>query len=181
MSTIVLLSSSPLRPSRLEAITTQTCRTLSDFGHRVRTIYLRDVPHSALMAGNDAHPRVRSTHRYLDGAETLVAVTPTYHLTASATLLGWLDLVPRATLTGLAVQAISIGTARSHAAGMDATLAAKLRRRAPASVLPGCFVDQEWLTDRADGWVPNELLTTRIAAAASAVSGAAAARTALAS
>ncbi|MGP4014344.1 NAD(P)H-dependent oxidoreductase [Saccharopolyspora sp. 5N708] len=148
MAHIALITTSPTSRSRLGAITRILGRELNRAGGDVTTVALFDLPHSALLVGDQQNQQIRRTHRLLATARAAVLVIPTYEASGSALLRAWLALLPPGAFAGKTVQAVGLGAIRSHAIGLGSGLG----QHSPERVLPGCFLYERWLEGHAAGW-----------------------------
>ncbi|MER2091172.1 NADPH-dependent FMN reductase [Saccharopolyspora rectivirgula] len=161
MSDVVIVASSPGERSRLEAVTNAVRDALVEAGLPVRVLQLRDLPESALLAGDRAHPRVRWSRLLLAGASAVVVVTPCYERAGSALVHSWLELVAP-DLTGV-LQVVGLGAFRAHSSGLDAAFATAV---GGMSRLPACFLLDKWLLPEADRWRLGAAAAARISACA---------------
>lgn len=151
MSTVVTVVSSPGPGSRLDAVRHAAHEVLTSSGHQVKSIELRDLPHSALMTGDTGHPAVRWTHRLIAGAAAIVLITPSYQAGCGVVVRSWLELLPPVTLHARPVQAIGVGLTHAQASGLDYTFRTLLAGR-EATVLPSCFLFERWIAMDALTW-----------------------------
>ena len=138
MSDVVIVASSPGERSRLEAVTNAVRDALVEAGLPVRVLQLRDLPESALLAGDRAHPRVRWSRLLLAGASAVVVVTPCYERAGSAHVHSWLELVARLDRRVAGGQARCLPSAFEWA---DAAFAIAVG----GMTSPACFLLDKWL------------------------------------
>jgi FMN reductase len=155
---VVLIASSPTSRSRIDAITQILQEELIQTHCSAKIVQLRDLPHSALLAGNREHPQIRWTHRLLRDARAVVLVTPTYQVAGSPLLRAWLELLPSEAFTGKAVETVGLGALRSHAVGLGSALG----DHAPDRILTGCFLYEQWLQPDGDDWLADSHIDDRI-------------------
>ncbi|GAB3692318.1 NAD(P)H-dependent oxidoreductase [Saccharopolyspora tripterygii] len=116
-------------------------------GGAVTEIAVGELPHSALMAGDDRHPEVRSVRRALSAADAVAVVMPRYEPHGSAPLRALLGLLPRDVLAGKPVLPLGLGTVRSQSIGLGGGLGS-------GQVLPAAFLHDDWF-DETQCWEPN--------------------------
>ena len=149
MASVLAVSSSPHVHSPLESTTSEFHRRLGESDYDVGVLRLRDLPQSALLAGNSGHPEIGWSHRLLGRAQAVVFVLPTYEPGGSAVLREWLRLLPDRAFAGKVLQLIGIGLVRSHAIGLEHTRTLLINTHAPDSALPACFLYRHWFEEPA--------------------------------
>ncbi len=147
MSHILVITSSPTPRSPLDTVSQLVQRELVQASRPVKTVQLRDLPQSALLTGNNAHPQIRWTHRLLEHATAVAVVTPTYEIAGSTVLRSWLALLPPTAFDGKTLQTVGVGATHSQSIGLNSTLAQTLANLGADRVLPGCFLYEQWFKD----------------------------------
>jgi NAD(P)H-dependent FMN reductase len=163
MAEVAIVSSSPGVRSRLDTVTETLQRQLIESAHRVRRLNLCELPHSALMVGNDDHPKIQWSQRMLKHTQGVALVMPAYEISGGALVNAWMRLLPSSILSGKTLQLIGLGAFRSHAARIDYAFARRVGDS--TRVLPSCFLFDKWFGHSDNGWLLDPVASDRLSQA----------------
>ncbi|EWT04430.1 NADPH-dependent FMN reductase [Intrasporangium chromatireducens Q5-1] len=140
MTSFLLLSGSPSRPSRTAALLDDAAQHLDLGGHTATRIDVLDLPAAALLRADTTHPAIQNALAAVDLADALVIGTPVYKASFSGVLKTFLDLLPQKALAGKAVLPLATGGTIAHLLSIDYALRPVLQSLSPRHVAPGRFV-----------------------------------------
>lgn len=140
MSRVVLLSSSPTKKSKTEALLEVIAGRLRQYGHTTEFLRLRHLPAEALLRGDTKDPAIASARELLEAAEAVVIGSPVYKATYAGLLKVFVDLLPMGVLEGVPVLPLLTGGSPAHVLALDFGLKPLLATLGASSVGRGRFV-----------------------------------------
>ncbi len=153
MSSVLLVSGSPVAGSRSLALARHVGRRLAADGLRVRCQDVRDLPAQDLIWARGDSPAIRSACQLVAEADALVLVTPVYKAAYSGVLKTFLDLLPQAGLQGKVVVPLAIGGTLAHLLVIDYALRPVLSTLGAPHVVSGVFLLDSWVHPTHSGGV----------------------------
>jgi FMN reductase len=140
MSSILLVSASPSRPSRTAALLDDVAVLVTDAGHDAVRLDVASLPAEALLHADTTDPQVRAALVEVELADAVVVATPVYKASYSGVLKTFLDLLPEDALAGKTVLPLATGGTIAHLLSIDYALRPVLLTLRPRHVVPGRFV-----------------------------------------
>jgi FMN reductase len=140
MSSILLISASPSRPSRTAALLDHVAVLVADAGHEAVRLDVGSLPAEALLHADTADEAVQSALVEVELADAVVVATPVYNASYSGVLKTFLDLLPQKALAGKTVLPLATGGTIAHLLSIDYALRPVLQSLCPRHVVPGRFV-----------------------------------------
>ncbi|MDY7579696.1 NADPH-dependent FMN reductase [Herbaspirillum sp. RTI4] len=157
---ILLLAGSPSSPSRSTRLLNFVGEKLTQRGHKIIKLEVRDLPGNALLRADFNDPEVKAALALVAGASAVVVATPVYKAAYSGALKTFLDLLPQFGLAGKLVLPLATGGSQSHMLALDYALRPVLSSLAARHVLPSIYATEAQVawTD-ADGlWLEENIL-----------------------
>jgi FMN reductase len=140
MSSILLVSASPSRPSRTAALLDHVASLVADAGHDAVRLDVGSLPAEALLHADISDEAVQAALVEVELADALVIGTPVYKASYSGVLKTFLDLLPQKALAGKTVLPLATGGTIAHLLSIDYALRPVLQTLCPRHVVPGRFV-----------------------------------------
>ena len=140
MSSILLVSASPSRPSRTAALLDHVADLVADAGHDAVRLDVTALPAAALLRADTTDDAVQAALVEVELADALVIGTPVYKASYSGALKVFLDLLPQRALAGKTVLPLATGGTIAHLLSIDYALRPVLQTLCPRHVVPGRFV-----------------------------------------
>ncbi|MBO9522068.1 MAG: NADPH-dependent FMN reductase [Nocardioidaceae bacterium] len=140
MAHVLAVSGSPMEVSRSAVLLGHVSAQLSEQGHTVDCLRVRDLPAEALLHADFGHPAIVEAAERLARADGLVVATPVYKASYSGLLKSWLDLLPQFGLAGKAVLPLATGGSAAHALTLDYALRPVLTSMDARHVVNGYLV-----------------------------------------
>ncbi|MDY7539087.1 NADPH-dependent FMN reductase [Undibacterium sp. RTI2.1] len=145
--TILLLSGSPSTPSRSSRLLHFVGNKLSELGHDVSHISLRDLPAQALLHADFKNTELAAIRQQIAEADAVVVATPVYKAAYSGLLKLFLDMLPQDGLKDKLVLPIATGGSQSHMLALDYALRPVLAALDARHILPSVYATDaqiEW-------------------------------------
>jgi FMN reductase len=140
MATILVLAGSPSANSRTATLAEHIAVRLRGYGHRVRTVRVRDLPAEALLSADAHDPRVAEVVDAIADAAGIVVASPVYKAAYSGVLKTLLDLLPQFALADKVVLPVITGGSPAHVLALDYALRPVLSSLGAHHIVPGWFV-----------------------------------------
>jgi FMN reductase len=140
MSSILLVSASPSRPSRTAALLDHVAGLVADAGHEAVRLDVTSLPADAVLRADTANDAVQAALVEVELADAIVVGTPVYKASYSGVLKAFLDLLPQQALSGKTVLPLATGGTIAHLLSIDYALRPVLQSLCPRHVVPGRFV-----------------------------------------
>ncbi|MGW1838318.1 NADPH-dependent FMN reductase [Streptomyces sp. BBFR2] len=151
MTSLLAVSGSPAAGSRTALLTGHLVRRLALAGLPADHLRVRDLPAADLLAGRSGRPELRRALDSVGAASGIVVATPVYNAAYSGLLKVFLDLLPRAGLTGKAVLPLMTGGSTAHALAIDYALRPVLCALGARQIVRGVFVPDSAIESGPDG------------------------------
>ncbi|HET7464692.1 MAG TPA: NADPH-dependent FMN reductase [Longimicrobium sp.] len=148
---VVVLSGSPVAGSRTWGLAEAAGERLAACELEVQLIDLRALPPAEVLLGPREGGAVRAALDAVALADGVVVATPIHHAAYSGLLKAFLDLLPRAGLSGKAVLPLAVGGSTAHVLAIDYALRPVLVCLGAAHVARGHVVVGDELGRAADG------------------------------
>ncbi|MCQ4213017.1 MULTISPECIES: NADPH-dependent FMN reductase [Streptomyces] len=139
MAVILSVSGSPSATSRTGRLLGHVDRRLTDRGHDVTRLDVRDLPAEALLRADVHHPAIADAAQRFARADGIVIGTPVYKAAYSGLLKALLDLLPQFALAGKTVLPLATGGSVAHVLALDYALRPVLNSMGAAHIVPGWF------------------------------------------
>lgn len=150
--TILLLSGSPSTPSRSSRLLHFIGDKLSELGHHVIHISLRDLPAQALLHADFKNSELAAIRQQIAEADAVVVATPVYKAAYSGLLKLFLDMLPQDGLKDKLVLPIATGGSQSHMLALDYALRPVLAALDAKHILPSVYAtDAQIVWSEQDG------------------------------
>lgn len=140
MAHVLAVSGSPMEVSRSAVLLGHVSRLLTERGHTVDRLAVRDLPPRALLHADFADPAIAGVVDRLERADGVVVATPVYKASFSGLLKAWLDLMPQFGLADKAVLPLATGGSVAHALALDYALRPVLTSMDARHVVNGFLV-----------------------------------------
>jgi FMN reductase len=140
MAHVLAVSGSPMQVSRSAVLLGHVTALLTEQGHTVDRLRVRDLPAEALLHADFADPAIVDAAARLARADGLVVATPVYKAAYSGLIKTWLDLLPQFALAGKAVLPLATGGSTAHALALDYALRPVLTSMDARHVVNGYLV-----------------------------------------
>lgn len=121
MSNIVIISGSPVIPSRSAALSAYMKNKLVKQGMNVSMINIRDLPPEDLMHANFKSPAIKEAMAKIDEAQAVIAVSPVYKATYTGLLKTFFDLIPEKALANKIILPVASGGSIAHLLALEYT------------------------------------------------------------
>ncbi len=152
MADVVLVSGSPNRVSRTDAVLAHVAWQLSAAGHATRGIAVRELPAGALLSADPADPEIAAAVAQIATADAVVVATPVYKAGYTGVLKTFLDLLPQFALAGKTVLPLATGGSPAHVLVVDYALRPVLTSLGADHVTQGWFVLADEITPVSGGF-----------------------------
>jgi FMN reductase len=140
MSSILLVSASPSRPSRTAALLDHVAVLVADAGHDAVRLDVASLPAEALLHADTDDDAVQAAVVEVELADAVVVATPVYKASYSGVLKTFLDLLPENAFAGKTVLPLATGGTIAHLLSIDYALRPVLLTLHPRHVVAGRFV-----------------------------------------
>jgi FMN reductase len=152
---IIGLSGSPTAHSRsnwlLQQYLQQVQTQLGANAELLTPVRIRDLPATALLHADFAHPEIVQALSRVAKADVVVIATPIYKAAYSGLLKAFLDLLPQDGLQHKAVVALATGGSQAHFLAVDYALKPVLSALGTREVLDTVYATDSQLAKLADG------------------------------
>ncbi|RCS58157.1 NADPH-dependent FMN reductase [Parvibium lacunae] len=141
--TILLIAGSPTSPSRSARLLSYVGDRLSELGHQLDQLNVRDLPSQPLLHADFSHPAIKIAQNKVALADAVVIATPVYKAAYSGVLKAFLDLLPQTGLAGKLVLPLATGGSLAHMLALDYGLRPVLSSLAARQVLPSVYAVEQ--------------------------------------
>lgn len=160
---ITSISGSPTERSRSAWLTQLALTRLEGLARRSQHIAVRELPPSALIAGDSTDVAVADAVRAVTEADVVIVGTPIYKAAYTGLLKLFLDLLPPDALRGKTVLPLATGGSPAHLLALDYALKPVLSALGARHVLDAVFAtDAQLQRHEAGGYVPEPDLLARL-------------------
>ncbi|WP_428718204.1 NADPH-dependent FMN reductase [Undibacterium curvum] len=136
---VLLLSGSPVTPSRSARLLDYVGERLNAYGQRTVSVPIRELPVQALFNADFSDPELLAARQLLAKAEAVVIATPIYKASYCGLLKSFLDVLPQDGLAGKVVLPIATAGTQSHMLALDYSLRPMLASLSARYILPGIY------------------------------------------
>ncbi|GGP61493.1 NADPH-dependent FMN reductase [Saccharothrix coeruleofusca] len=144
MSTVLVISGSPSPASRAGVLVSHVEDLLTEAGHGVKTLHVRQLPTLSLLTEDLQDPEIADAIGAVLRAEGIVVASPVYRAAYSGLVKALLDLLPKKALRGRVILPLATGGSQGFLVAMDYALNPLLAGKGADTVLRGEFVlDQD--------------------------------------
>ncbi len=142
---ILLIGGSPAFPSSTGRLLDHVGRKLAIYGHRHRTLQVRDLPARALLHADTSDLAIKRALAAVAAADAIVIATPVYKASYTGILKSLLDLLPQDGLEGKLVLPMATGGSQSHMLALDYALRPVLHALEARHVLSSIYATSQQL------------------------------------
>jgi len=146
MATILTISASPSVRSKTARTRALIDRHLTEAGHNVTSIDVRDLPPAALLAADTSHPAIAAAIELFEQADGVVVATPVYKASYSGLLKTLLDLLPQRALADKVVLPLATGGSLAHVLVLDYALRPVLTALGSSEIVQGYYLLDQFVT-----------------------------------
>lgn len=151
MPTIVIISGSPNKSSRLNGINEYAANYLQQEGVQVEWIHVSDLPAKDLITANFKSEAVQAANAKLETADALIVSSQVYKASYTGVLKTYLDLIPQKGLAGKISLPLFLGGSTSHLLAIDYALKPVLSALGGRILLGGVYVVDGQVQKNEDG------------------------------
>jgi FMN reductase len=137
---VVIITGSPVRPSRTAGLAEIVERRLLQETLRVRVLHVRDLPAEALLHADFDHPAIKEATRWVAQADGVITASPVYKAAYSGALKTFIDLLPQFGLRDKVVLPLLVGGSLAHVLAIDYAIRPMLQSLEPRLIVGGLFV-----------------------------------------
>jgi FMN reductase len=137
---VVIITGSPVRPSRTAGLADLVAGRLLLHELRVRVIHVRDLPAEALLHAEFNDPKILEAAKWVAEADGVITVSPVYKASFSGTLKTFIDLLPQFGLRDKVVLPLLVGGSLAHVLAVDYAIRPMLQSLDPRLIVTGLFV-----------------------------------------
>ncbi|NML17630.1 NADPH-dependent FMN reductase [Azohydromonas caseinilytica] len=160
---IVTLSGSPSASSRSASLLRWCEVQLAASARSIHSIALRELPATALLQADFAHPGLQDALQRVAQADVVLLSTPIYKAAYSGLLKVFLDLLPQDGLRGKQVLPLATGGSLAHLLALDYALRPVLHALGARQVLDAVFATDGQFQKHPDlGYVPDAEIVARL-------------------
>ena len=146
MATILTVSASPSTHSKTARTRSVVDAYLTEAGHTVHALDVRDLPASALLSADHTDPAIAAAIELFESADGVVVATPVYKASFSGLLKTLLDLLPQRALAGKVVLPLATGGTLAHVLVLDYALRPVLTALGSPVIVQGHFLLDHTIT-----------------------------------
>jgi FMN reductase len=137
---VVIITGSPVHPSRTEGLAQLVGRRLSSEGMRVRMLHVRDLPAEALLHAKFADPKIKEANEWVAEADGVIVVSPVYKAAYTGAFKAFIDLLPQFGLRDKVVLPLLVGGTLAHVLAIDYAIRPMLQSLDPLVIVSGLFL-----------------------------------------
>jgi FMN reductase len=137
---VVIITGSPVCPSRTAGLAELVERRLLRETLRVRVLHVRDLPAQALLHAEFNHPAIKDATSWVAQADGVIIATPVYKAAYSGALKTFIDLLPQFGLRDKVVLPLLVGGSLAHVLAIDYAIRPMLQSLDPRLIVSGLFV-----------------------------------------
>lgn len=119
MSKVIIISGSPLYPSKSSAISAYLEKRITRDGFDAKTITVRDLPAEDLTLANFNSPTIKEFQLQIEQAQAIIIVSPVYKASYPGILKSFLDLIPEKGLENKIALPIVTGGTIAHLLSLE--------------------------------------------------------------
>ena len=140
MPFILIVSGSPSDKSKTAKLAQYVTDKLSETGMQTKHLRVRDLPAHALLAARTSQSEIAEAMQWVERADGVVFVTPTYKASFSGLLKVFIDLLPQFALAGKAILPLATGGTMAHVLMLDYALRPVLHALGARHAVQGHFM-----------------------------------------
>jgi FMN reductase len=137
---ILIITGSPLQPSRCSGLAELIERRLSAMDCRVELLHVRDLPPEALFYARFDDAQVKSAAERVARADGIIVLSPVYKAAYTGTFKAFVDLLPQFALREKVVLPLLIGGSLAHVLALDYAVRPMLQSLDPRLIVSGLFL-----------------------------------------
>lgn len=151
MSSIVIISGSPNKTSRLYGLIDAAEQTLKQAGHRVAIIHVAELPAEDLIHANFNSDSVKNVLEQIKEADAIIVASPVYKAAYTGILKTFLDLIPERGLAHKLTLPLFVGGTIAHLLAIDYALKPVLSALGARHILAGVYTVDQSIARRENG------------------------------
>jgi FMN reductase len=137
---IIIITGSPVQPSRSLGLAQLVERRLLREAFRVRMLHVRDLPPQALFHADFEDPKVKEATAWVAQADGVIAVSPVYKAAYTGTFKTFIDMLPQFALRDKIVLPLLVGGSLAHVLAIDCAVRPMLQSLDPWLIVNGLFL-----------------------------------------
>lgn len=137
---ILIITGSPVQPSRCSGLAELLERRLSALGCQVELLHVRDLPPEALFYARFDDAQVKGAAERVARADGIIALSPVYKAAYTGTFKAFVDLLPQFALREKVVLPLLIGGSLAHVLALDYAVRPMLQSLDPRLIVSGLFL-----------------------------------------
>jgi FMN reductase len=137
---IVIITGSPVQPSRASGLAEHLERRLARESFRVRRLEVRDLPPEALCHAHFDDPEIKRAASWVAQADGVIVVSPVYKAAYTGAFKSFIDLLPQFALRDKVVLPLLIGGSLAHVLALDYAVRPMLQSLDPRLIVNGLFI-----------------------------------------
>jgi FMN reductase len=161
MARVLTISGSPSADSRTSLLLGRVAERLTNEGHAVDALNVRDLPPEDLIFGRSTSPGLSSAIASLERADGVVVGTPIYKASFAGVLKTFLDVLPQFGLARKTVLPLATGGSPAHVLALDYGLRPVLTSLGARHVVASFFIIDKAIQRLPSGGVDIEPETSR--------------------
>lgn len=139
-TSIVIITGSPVQPSRTAGLALLVEQRLLRESFRVRVLHVRDLPPEALFHANFEDPSLKEATGWVAQAHGVIAVSPVYKAAYTGTFKTFIDMLPQFALRDKVVLPLLVGGSLAHVLAIDYAVRPMLQSLDPRLIVNGLFL-----------------------------------------
>jgi len=137
---IVIITGSPVQPSRTSGLALLVEQRLLRESFRVRMLHVRDLPPEALFHADFEDPCLKQATAWVAQADGVIAVSPVYKAAYTGTFKTFIDMLPQFALRDKVVLPLLVGGSLAHVLAIDYAVRPMLQSLDPRLIVNGLFL-----------------------------------------
>jgi FMN reductase len=137
---ILIITGSPVQPSRSSGLAALLQQRLVADGYGVDSLHVRDLPAEALMYARFDDPQIVQAARQVESAAGIIVVSPVYKAAYTGTFKAFIDLLPQYGLREKVVLPLLVGGSLAHVLALDYAVRPMLQSLDPRLIVAGLFL-----------------------------------------
>lgn len=148
---VVIITGSPVHPSRTVGLARLVEQRLRRESMRVRTVHVRDLPAEALLHADFGHAKIKEACAWIAEADGVITASPVYKAAYTGAFKAFIDLLPQFGLRDKVVLPLLVGGSLAHVLAIDYAIRPMLQSLDPRLIVGGLFVLDKTIEIREGG------------------------------
>ncbi len=151
MATIVIISGSPWKGTRLQGLINYCEQYLTKKNHTVKQLHVSDLPAEDLMFANFKSEAILDATALVAEADAVILASPVYKASITGLLKTFLDILPQHGFENKTIFPVMIGGTISHLLAIDYSLKPLLSVMGAETIIKGVYAVDEMVVRSEDG------------------------------